>query len=351
MRGNDHGVEAVPRAARLLPMAVLALTGCVGEPQLRGELASMTRLLDRAEEDGAVACAPLAMASARAHVAFAHAALDDGRGHEAAEHVRVAKPNVGAATRLTADCRETTGPVQVEAADDQDGDGLFDQDDACPDEPGPATGDGCPQRAVEPAAPSDSDGDGVHDQHDGCPERAEDRDGHDDSDGCPDDDNDGDGVADASDGCPDEAGPGDNRGCPRVYDFVHVTERAVRLDQDVLFRSGRADLKAASFPLLNTVAQVLADHPGMRIEVQGHTDNRGSDDHNLQLSEQRAQAVRDYLVRQGVAADRLGARGFGETRPIESNQTAAGRATNRRVELIRTDGGDRSQTTGVEGRR
>jgi OOP family OmpA-OmpF porin len=96
-------------------------------------------------------------------------------------------------------------------------------------------------------------------------------------------------------------------------------------------------IRPQSFPILDTVAQVLRDFPDIAIEVQGHTDSRGNDAFNLRLSQQRADAVRQYLINQGIASSRLTARGYGETMPIESNATTEGRAMNRRVEFVRTD--------------
>ena len=92
-------------------------------------------------------------------------------------------------------------------------------------------------------------------------------------------------------------------------------------------------IRPQSFHILDTVAQVLRDFPDISIEVQGHTDSRGNDSGNMRLSQQRADAVRQYLVNQGVASDRLTARGYGETTPIESNATNEGRAMNRPVEF------------------
>jgi outer membrane protein OmpA-like peptidoglycan-associated protein len=96
-------------------------------------------------------------------------------------------------------------------------------------------------------------------------------------------------------------------------------------------------IRSVSFPILNTVAQVMRDFPDINVEVQGHTDDRGSDSFNMRLSGERAEAVRQYLVQQGIAQNRLTARGYGETMPIDTNRTNAGRARNRRVEFVRTD--------------
>lgn len=221
-----------------------------------------------------------------------------------------------------------------------------------------------------PPEPSDRDGDGVVDESDACADEAEDADDFEDEDGCPEDDNDGDQLADAQDACPNDAGPAANRGCPdadrdgdTVVDRldncpdetgtvenqgclarqqVQITEgRLVILDK-VYFATNRDTIQSRSFRLLDNVARVLDAHPEIaRVRVEGHTDDRGDDEKNMQLSQRRAEAVVRYLVERGsVAAGRLDAQGFGETAPIESNDTPTGRANNRRVEfsIVSTSG-------------
>jgi outer membrane protein OmpA-like peptidoglycan-associated protein len=116
---------------------------------------------------------------------------------------------------------------------------------------------------------------------------------------------------------------------------VKVTEKKLELGEKVFFETSRATIKTTSYTLLDEVAQVLGANPGVRkVIVEGHTDNVGANEQNQALSEKRAAAVRDYLVNKGIAPDRLDAKGFGETRPIADNKTAAGRETNRRVEFV-----------------
>jgi outer membrane protein OmpA-like peptidoglycan-associated protein len=103
---------------------------------------------------------------------------------------------------------------------------------------------------------------------------------------------------------------------------------------DVLFSIGKYDLKPASREKLAKIAGIVASHPGLKLAVEGHTDNVGSDEYNQTLSEKRAGAVRDYLVSQGIAQDAVTATGFGKTRPVASNDTAEGRQQNRRVEIV-----------------
>ncbi len=112
---------------------------------------------------------------------------------------------------------------------------------------------------------------------------------------------------------------------------VYVDGAEIRVLDKIRFASGRAALLEASLPTLDEVASVIAANPGLRVEVGGHTDSRGSDDLNQQLSRARATAVREVLIARGVDADRLVARGYGEEQPIETNRTEEGRDANRRV--------------------
>lgn len=152
-------------------------------------------------------------------------------------------------------------------------------------------------------------------------------------------DTDGDGVTDARDQCPDTpaATAVDDRGCAPPAPAVPTLETAQAGDTIVLhgvnFETASATLTANAERLLDDVARQLGARPALRVEVGGHTDSRGSDAYNQRLSEQRAQAVESYLIAQGVAAERLGAVGYGETQPADSNETDDGRERNRRVEL------------------
>jgi outer membrane protein OmpA-like peptidoglycan-associated protein len=219
---------------------------------------------------------------------------------------------------------------------DSDNDGFPDSIDACPqqaeDGQDPYPGDGCP-------ITSDRDGDGIPDIKDKCPDEAEDLDHLQDEDGCPETDADGDGVPDVRDACPKT--PGIEQGDPK-RDGCSAPPKKLQVDTDkgelkllepVQFETGTAEIKSQSFSLLDEVVGVLNDMPDNRMAVQGHTDNRGSAAYNRELSQRRAQAVVKYLTDKGIAPERLDAKGFGPDRPVATNDTAEGRAQNRRVEF------------------
>jgi outer membrane protein OmpA-like peptidoglycan-associated protein len=114
-----------------------------------------------------------------------------------------------------------------------------------------------------------------------------------------------------------------------------LTEKKIEILDVVHFEFGKAVIRPESFPLLRDVAQVLRDNPGVKqVRVEGHTDDVGNDRKNLTLSQQRAESVRDFLVREGIDAARLAAKGYGETKPVATNKTDEGRAKNRRVEFV-----------------
>jgi outer membrane protein OmpA-like peptidoglycan-associated protein len=190
---------------------------------------------------------------------------------------------------------------------------------------------GLPTRAGQ----KDRDGDAITDREDRCPDEAEDLDGFQDSDGCPEPDNDRDGVRDDDDECPDDAEErgGDGDGCPDQARIVLRDGRVIVYGK-VLFPVGSANISPKSEQLLDEMAKLLAEHRQIRrLEVQGHTDSTGGADFNRKLSQERAESVRNALIKRGVAARRLTARGYGEENPLAPNYTNAGRAKNRRVEF------------------
>ncbi|MEP6804018.1 MAG: OmpA family protein [Flavobacterium sp.] len=217
-------------------------------------------------------------------------------------------------------CPDVFGLAALNGCPDTDGDGIADKDDACPDVAGLAALKGCP----------DTDGDGVADKDDKCPTVA----GPKENGGCPFLDADKDGVLDKDDDCPTVAGPASNRGCPEVtaeaLEDLKVQARAV------YFNSGKATFKTGdkeTLARLDAIKQILINYPNAKFSVEGHTDSDGSDKLNQKLSEDRAAAVMNALIERGVNVDNLQSKGFGESQPVASNKTAAGKAQNRRTEI------------------
>lgn len=214
---------------------------------------------------------------------------------------------------------------------DNDRDTVLDVEDDCPNEYGDPENNGCPRFDEPLPERSDRDADGLYDDEDACPDDPGPRETL----GCPDRDDDR--VPDFRDECPDVAGdpradPATSNGCPSR---VVVTREKIVILEKVFFEFNKAIIKKESYSLLDEVAQVLFDHPEIvRIEVAGHTDADGNDAYNLKLSQARAESVRNYLIAAGVEEVRLTARGYGETVPIDSNGTDAGKANNRRVEFV-----------------
>ena len=226
-------------------------------------------------------------------------------------------------------CPNTPTGVRVDStgcALDSDGDGVPDNLDKCPNSQKGAKVDanGCEK---------DTDGDGVADYMDKCPGTPAAAYGKVDINGCP-LDTDGDGIPDYQDNCPKIAGVASNNGCPEVKKEVKTLfQKAL---QGIQFETGKADIKPISFPLLNQIANALILNPDYLIEVQGHTDNVGGSDYNINLSNDRAASVRLYLVDKGVTQDRITSKGYGYNKPVASNKTKAGKAMNRRVEFVVT---------------
>ena len=217
---------------------------------------------------------------------------------------------------------------------DRDGDGILDNVDKCPDEPEDFDNfqdeDGCPD--------PDNDQDGILDVDDLCPNDPEDKDGFEDEDGCPDLDNDKDRILDKDDKCPNEPetynGTDDEDGCPDRGRVV-VTDTAIEILDMVYFELDKAIIKPQSYPILDAVAATLQGNPSIQlIEVQGHTDERGNDAYNLDLSDRRAKSVEKYLADKGVDAKRLSAQGYGETQPVDRRSNEAAWAKNRRVAFL-----------------
>ena len=214
-------------------------------------------------------------------------------------------------------CPEVAGLAEFNGCPDTDGDGIIDSEDACVDVKGTKMMKGCP----------DADGDGIADKDDKCPSVK----GAKENAGCPWPDTDGDSVLDKDDKCPTVAGTVANNGCPEVT--ADAMKKLNDYGKTILFNSGKASFQKQAFPILQAMAAILKEYPTANFSLEGHTDNTGSDVLNQKLSEERAAAVKAFLVENGINASRLTSKGFGESAPVESNKTAKGKANNRRVEV------------------
>ena len=184
----------------------------------------------------------------------------------------------------------------------------------------------------------DRDGDGYKDDVDQCPDEPEDFDGFSDEDGCPDPDNDRDGILDVDDKCPNEPetynGYQDEDGCPDKGRVVVHKGRIEILDK-IYFETDKAIIKPVSYPILDAIGATLKGNPQiLLIEIQGHADERGADSYNMRLTDDRAHAVMKYFTNKGVEGNRLKAKGYGETRPVDKNHNEEAWSKNRRVEFV-----------------
>lgn len=215
-------------------------------------------------------------------------------------------------------CPNTPGLVEFNGCPDTDGDGVIDQNDKCPKVAGLRNFAGCP----------DTDGDGIVDLNDRCPNTA----GSSANSGCPWPDTDGDGILDKDDKCPRIAGVASNDGCKKE---ISDDERKLLnvYAKTILFPSGKSTIKSESKAVLDDIMRILNEYPDAKFTIEGHTDSIGSELLNLRLSEARAKAVKDYLIANGINQFRLASKGFGESVPIASNMFKEGREQNRRVEI------------------
>jgi outer membrane protein OmpA-like peptidoglycan-associated protein len=214
-------------------------------------------------------------------------------------------------------CPNRAGLAEFNGCPDTDGDGIDDTKDECPEVAGTMANNGCP----------DSDNDGLIDKADDCPNEA----GPTENNGCPWPDTDGDGVLDKDDQCPEVVGTMANNGCPEVTEEVQneLNEYAKTIN----FETGKSTITEDSQEALQAILTILDEYPNARFTVEGHTDSVGRAESNQKLSDDRASAVYNYLKSNGVSSSRLEVKGFGEEKPIADNNTKAGRAKNRRVEI------------------
>lgn len=216
-------------------------------------------------------------------------------------------------------CIDVPGPKDNKGCPwpDTDGDGLLDNYDKCINTPGPRENMGCPW--------ADRDNDGIIDKNDKCPDVP----GIEKYQGCP--DTDGDGIMDYNDRCPEKPGVPENFGCPALK---KEEEEALReAFNNLHFESGKAIIKHSSYASLNKLAVVMRSNSKTKLVLHGHTDNVGDFEKNMILSQNRAKAVKKYLAGKGIQLNRMTSQGFGETKPVDSNETSEGRQNNRRVEM------------------
>jgi OOP family OmpA-OmpF porin len=229
---------------------------------------------------------------------------------------------------------------------DRDGDGLLDSVDQCPDDPEDFDGfedtDGCPE--------PDNDKDGILDKDDLCPNNPEDKDGFQDKDGCPEPDNDNDRILDRNDSCPNDPetynGFQDKDGCPD-RGKVLIEENQIVILEKIYFETDSAEIQHRSYPIIDAVAATLIGNPHISLlEIQGHADERATDEYNVRLTRDRAAAVLEALVQRGVDRRRMRSAGYGERCPIDPAHNEPAWEKNRRVEfkILETEEGP----TGVE---
>lgn len=253
---------------------------------------------------------------------------------------------------------------------DSDGDGIFNSDDSCPDEPEDMDGfqdyDGCPDPDndfdgildINDKCPNDAedfdgfqdedgcpdpdnDGDGITDRYDKCPNDAEDFDGFRDDDGCPDLDNDGDGIPDLEDKCPNEAetfnGFQDEDGCPDAAPLNEdsFAPKEILIDGESTFIVNSSDIKSGAFAELDRIVNLMRTYPTAKWRIEGHMDNQNSADFSRVISLKRAESILNYFVAKGLPSYQFEVIGMGDKFPIANNSTEFGRMKNRRIEIVR----------------
>ena len=217
------------------------------------------------------------------------------------------------------DCPMEAGLAEFNGCPDSDGDGISDNKDRCPNVAGLVNMGGCP----------DSDGDGVENSKDGCPTVS----GPKENKGCPWPDSDGDSVLDKDDKCPKIAGSTSNNGCPEGP-TKEETAKITKLSKDIQFAFGSTTFTDGTPPVMDEIVGIISKYSGAKFSIEGHTDSVGTKSFNQNLSERRANAVKNYLISQGIDSNRLSSIGFGEDKPIDTNVNANGRSNNRRVEIL-----------------
>ena len=218
-------------------------------------------------------------------------------------------------------CPNIAGPKELNGCPDSDNDGVADKEDLCPQVKGQTRNNGCPF--------IDSDEDGIEDKEDQCPQVK----GPTENNGCPFIDSDEDGIADKDDQCPEVFGVFSKAGCPEGVPS-EILERVEKQINLVYFDSGRAVFKGDAILRLKEISNSLKLYPNAKFRIEGYTDSEGSDLFNQELSQARADLIRNYLIKFGLNENNLIAVGFGENEPIDSNETINGKAANRRAVIV-----------------
>jgi OmpA-OmpF porin, OOP family len=219
-------------------------------------------------------------------------------------------------------CKTIPGPPRWHGCPipDSDHDGINDEEDSCKTVPGVLRYHGCPI--------PDTDLDGINDEEDSCKTVPGPLKYH----GCPIPDRDQDGINDELDKCPDQPGSLENQGCPVIK--AAIAKRAQLVAANVMFNINSTRLTANSYPAIKELADSLKTNPDLDLTIEGHTDNLGNAAYNIQLSINRAESVKKVLVSLGIADRRIQVKGFGDDKPVATNDSAEGRAKNRRVVFI-----------------
>jgi len=295
-------------------------------------------MIEESRNSGAYQCAPRELALAVAHVEFGRNELTDGDPFRALHHLDEAELHAAAAAKrsdsLTCARPASDGPreelnpsalassaVEHEVVRCRSGDS------------GPSSDESqgvCPNL-------QDNDSASTAESREGCDSEDGDSKGFRDRNKCVDGDIKSKERVKKDNQCLSVKGQTDNLVCLEKYINIEITKSMIRLKKPILFKDKQVKIDPVSYPALDEVARFLIKNPKISVEIQGHTDSVGDDTFNLDFSQKRAESVRDYLIKKGIAPTRLVARGYGETSPIESNRTSRGRAANRRIELIRID--------------
>jgi OOP family OmpA-OmpF porin len=249
-------------------------------------------------------------------------------------------------------CPDAPGKPEFAGCPDSDNDGLPDHEDACPLEAGPAANHGCPYADTDkdgvldkddkcPSVPGpkenngcpwpDTDNDGILDKDDACPTVA----GISRYKGCPVPDSDGDGVNDEEDKCPQVAGLKELQGCPAIAPEKkeEIVKKLTFVAKKIQFTKNQAVLTSNSTVVLDEVVEILNQNPSVHLQIDGHSSDEGQREVNMRLSQQRADAVKDYITAKGISPERLNSKGFGPDKPLNPAKTDKARQQNRRVEI------------------